>query len=300
VTVYAPPPGNNAAHFDPSSLPPLSPLAGKLLALDIDDDNAEKLLIQVVDSEPQLSVRLIGMANSAAFSHSGQQFGSVTAAVRRIGLLRTRQLAIAILFGKPMRSKLPKELTEGLWIHALTMAAAAQEIARVCKADDIGAAYLAGLVHDLGYMVEELCLPGTLYRNADISSADNISLEQAEERALGINHAALTSRLLTHWNAPAEIIAAIDNHHELDIAPNSLAAVLYGAEKLARFVDITEILYGDAMPPFPGMSIDRDGLDFLFSQQLELTSAEVSILAGRIIDQVESFQQCARALHGMH
>jgi putative nucleotidyltransferase with HDIG domain len=302
VTVSAAPSiaSSPAASFDPRSLPALSPLVSDLLGLDIDDDDAEKTLIRVVESEPQLSIRLIAMANSAAYAHSGQSFDAIGAAVRRIGLARTRQLAIGMLFGNPLQSALPSALAEGLWIHGLTVAAAAQEIARRKKAGNPGAAYLAGLVHDLGYMAEELCAPGALQRNAELSARDHVSLEQAEHRAHGVDHAELTCRILQHWNAPAEIIEAIRWHHELDIAPDSLAATLYGAEKLARFIELTEILYAEGGHPFPGMSFDRDGLDYLFSQQLELSSEEVAILAERIIGQVDSFRQCARALHGRH
>lgn len=286
--------------FDPRSLPALSPLAGDLLALDIEDGKAEKLLIKVIESEPQLSVRLISMANSAAFSPAGQKSDSITTAVRRIGLARSSQLAIAMLFGNPLQSTLPVALTEGLWTHALSMAAAAQEIARYKRTENPGSAYLAGLVHDLGYMAEELCEPGALRRSIETSESDHITLEQAEQRSLGVSHAVLTVKLLTFWDAPNDIIAALETHHNLDIDSGSLAAIVYGAEKLARYIEITDILYDDSTSPFPGMSIDREGLNFLFDQQLDLQSEDVALLIGRIIDQVESYRECARAMNGGH
>lgn len=289
-----------AAAFDPRTLPALSPLAVDLLALNVEDDHAEKLLIQVIASEPQLSIRLMGIANSVAFSHLGQPLHAISDAVRRIGLARARHMAIAMLFGNPLQQKLPAALTEGLWVHALTMAAAAHEIALCKKAKHSGAAYLAGLVHDLGYMAEELCVPGALKLNAEVSANAHISLEQAEHQAMGVDHSELTCRMLHLWHAPAEIIEAIRTHHDLDIAPDSLAATLFGAEKLARFVDVTEELFGGGAQPFPGMSIDRSGLDFLFGQQLGLSSQAVTDLVEIIIDQVESFRQCARAMHGAH
>jgi len=266
--------------------------------MDVDDDNAERMLLRVIESEPQLSIRLIAMANSTAYSHSGQSCKSIAGALQRIGFACSRQLAIAMLFGKPMRGKLPSELAESLWVHGLTMAAAAQEIARHKKTVDMAAAYLAGLVHDLGYMAEELCAPGALGRITQVSEGDHISLEQAETRALGVDHIDLSSRILHYWGAPQEIVEAIATHHELDIEPDSLAATLFGAEKLARFSEVTDVLYGEGVHPFPGMSIDRQGLDFLFRQQLELGAEEVTMLAARIIDQVDSFRQCARAMHG--
>lgn len=289
-----------AMDFDPRLLPPISPLSNQVLLLDLDDALAEKVLIRVVESDPQLAVRLVGIANSAAYAHFGAAKETVAMAVRRIGLVRCRQLAIGILFAGPFRSRLPERIAEGLWLHALTMAAAAQEIARIKKSPFQSWAYLAGLSHDLGYMVEEVCESGTLKRNAETSIEARLSLEQAEQRLLGTDHSILTERVLRAWAAPEEICAAIAQHHDLDIDPESLAAIVYGAEKLARFSDVTELLYFGHPHPFSEASIDRDGLDFLFDQQLNLTSEEVSQLVTRIVEQVESFQQCAPIFCGQH
>lgn len=289
-----------AVDFDPRQLPPISPLANQILLLDLDDAHAEKVLIRVVESDPQLAVRLVGVANSAAYAHFGATQETVAMAIRRIGLVRSRRLAIGILFSGPFRSKLPARVAEGLWLHALTMAAAAQEIARIKNSPHQGWAYLAGLSHDLGYMVEEVCESGALKRNAETSIDARLSLEQAEQRLLGIDHSTLTERVLRVWAAPEEICTAIAQHHDLDIELESLAAIVFGAEKLARFSEVTELLYFGHPHPFSEASIDRDGLDFLFDQQLDLTSEEVSQLVNRIVEQVESFQQCAPIFCGQH
>lgn len=284
----------------PSSLPPISPLVHDLMAINLDNDDAESCLCRIATSEPQLSVRLIAIANSVAYRGTGATLLAAPAAIRRIGLARTRQLAIALLFGHPLNRSLPSGFTEQLWLHALAMGAAAQEIARLKRYGDTGVAYLAGLVHDLGYLIEEISAKGTVERSVETALRDNLNPEQAEERLMGANHARLTADLLSYWKAPQVVVEALASHHYDDIAPDSLAAIVFGAEKLARFIEVTDVLYAGHEHPFSPLSIDRLGIEFLFAEQLELGSDDVSALTDRIIGQVTGFSDCARALSSIH
>lgn len=283
---------------DLKHIPPLSPLTRDLIGISLDDEDAERRLLRIADSEPQLAARLVGVANSVAYSRGGPPLLATAGAVRRIGLRQALQLSIAVLFGLPFGSRIAGRLAEDVWLHALAMAAAAQEIARLKEHRDPGAAYLAGLVHDLGYLLVELAAPGTIARCVSTALNDNLAPEQAEEKTLGLTHAQAAATLLAHWNAPAAIVEAIETHHRTDVAPDSLAAIVFGAEKLARFDEIAGALYGGRPHPFELLSIDRLGLEFLLGEQLELSPGEVAPLAQRIVDQVESFGACAGAMRG--
>lgn len=278
------------------TLPPISPLAREVLTLSLDDAAAEAELFRISDSEPQLAIRLVGVANSVAYRHGGPEITGAHQAIRRIGLLRTKQFAVAILFSQPLRARLSAAFAEDLWLHALAMAAAAQEIARIKRHPDAETAYIAGLVHDLGYLAEELTTPGQVARTMARALDANLAPELAEQRDFGTDHAAIATLLLQRWRAPDALVEALRDHHRDDIAPDSLAAVVYGAEKLARYAEVAESLYDGREHPFALLAIDRLGLDFLFEQQLALTSDEVSQLTARIIDQVEGFRSCARAM----
>ncbi|BAL22361.1 HDOD domain-containing protein [Azoarcus sp. KH32C] len=281
-------------------IPPISPLVHDLLSMSLDDADAERRLLKISASEPQVSIRLVAIANSVAYRRSGPELTDTMQAIRRIGLARTRQLAIGLLFGHPLSRQLPPGLAEDVWLHSLAMAAAAQEIAHVKRHPDPATAYLAGLVHDLGYLVEEMAAPGSIARTVASALNDDLAPEQAEERLTGTTHARLAADLLTHWRAPAAIVEALADHHRDDIDPDSLAAVVFGAEKLARFVEVTDVLYAGREHPFAPLSLDRLGLEFLFEQQLDLSGDEVSGLAGRIVAQVGHFQSAARAMGGAH
>lgn len=280
-------------NFD--ALPPLSPLAREVLALSLDADDAEAKLTRIANSEPQLAIKLIAIANSAAHAQTALLHAAAPA-IRRIGLVRARQLAIALLLGQTLTHHLEPSLREGLWLHALAMAASAQEIARLKKYHDPAAAYLAGLVHDIGFMLEELSSTGCLDRNAQLALQENLPPEQIETRQFGAHHAALAGELLARWGAPNDLVEALTNHHRDDVAPSSLAAIVFGAEKLVRFEEVANLLYHEVPHPFAALSLDRLGVEFLLEQQLELDIDAVSIMAERVVAQVDIFRGGARAL----
>lgn len=279
-----------------TNLPPLSPLAPSLLQLDWEDDGAEKELIQIVSSDPALSARLLAAANSAAYAAPGMHYASIGAAVRRIGIKRSVQLATAVLFAGPLGRRLPPALNQSLWLHALTLAFAAQELANHKGVAAGKAAYFIGLVHDLGYMAMEVLRPGTVEQVIAETLSANIGLEQAEVRIFGVEHQELTAMLLGQWGIPQELVASIRDHHQLNIAPESMAAILFGAEKLARSDAVATPLYHGLDHPFQPLTIDRLGIEFLLDQQLELGSAAVDQLSARIIDQVEHLREAATAI----
>ncbi len=286
--------------FKLQDVPPISPLVNELLSLSLDDADAEQRLHTIVASEPKLSIRLVAVANSVACRGCGPELSDSLHAIRRIGLARTRQLAIGMLFSQPLTRRLPGRLAYDIWLHSLTMAAAAQEIARIKGHPEPGTAYLLGLVHDLGYLMEELAAPGSLAANVTYALANNVAPEEAERRQLGACHADLAAALLEHWGAPAGFAEALAVHHDDDLDPDSLAAAVYGAEKLARFSEVTDVLYEGRDHLFAPLSLDRLGLEFLFAQQLELGEAELGVAAERIIEQVEGFQATASAMDGVH
>jgi HD-like signal output (HDOD) protein len=277
-------------------LPPLSPLAPTLLSVDSEDPNAERVILRVAASEPILGARLMAVANSAAFAAAGAKSTTIGAAVRRIGLRRSLQLAIAQLFGSTMQRKIPPALNQVLWLHSLAIAYATQEVARLKAVEDAGGAYFLGLMHNLGYVAMETLRPGTLAQVAVEAVAANISLEQAEARVFGVDHAEATAELLRFWKLPEDMVAPILCHHALDQQADSKAAILFGAEKIARWEDVEEPLYHGLEHPFRSLAMDRIGIDFLFDQHLELGSDDVTKVGERIVAQVDVLQQMATAM----
>lgn len=280
-----------------NAIPSLSPLAIELLSLDLNDDDAQSRLLRIVESEPALGARLMGVANSAAFGLAGNRLADITAAINRLGLRRSTQLATAFLFGRPIHSKLDARTCAAFWLHSLTLAFAAQEIARVKHHPEPHSAYFLGLVHDLGYMVMEVHRPGVLGSIVARMAAQQVSLQKAEVLELGIEHQELSARLLRSWKVPKSLVTAIENHHSLDLDPDSDAAVLFGAEQIARSEAVVTALYAGLDHPFSAMGMDALGIEFFLDQQLALSGDKVTEIQEKIIMEVENLRASAQTMN---
>ena len=118
-----------------------------------DPDLPMSRLAEVVELEPLISGRLIGMANSVAFRRRGLEVRSVRVAVTRLGIVLVRSTAMGIAMHQLLKAKdlLPfGDLPQRLWRHSLHTAAAAEVIAHRMTSIAPDEALLAGLVHDLG------------------------------------------------------------------------------------------------------------------------------------------------------
>lgn len=282
------------AEFDPDRLPPLSPRATELLALRIDDDDAERRLLRIVSGEPQLAGRLVGLANSAAFGLSRVRFATVPLALRRIGLRRAAQLSVAMLFGRPFASGISRELREDLWRHALAMAACAAEIARLKQHRQPGEAYLAGLLHDLGYLLLELAAPGALARigtPAGTSAAESLESELADR-----DHAAQCARLLAHWGLPADLVEAMRTHHQPQPEASALAAWLFGAEKLLRLEPVRGALLAAGHRRFAGFAEPAASIAAQLRERVVLNQDDQNRLIERVLAQIDTISGCAAAV----
>ena len=110
-------------------------------------------LARIVVSEPLLSARLIGLANSIALNPYAQPVRDVKQALMRVGIEPVRTLAMTLLvdqFRQIQRHGACRELANQLWERSVHVAALAYVLARKLGAHDPDEAMFAGIVHDLG------------------------------------------------------------------------------------------------------------------------------------------------------
>lgn len=123
-----------------------------LRALD-DPDCHTNLAARLILGEPLLTARIVAVANSAVYKHSGQKITDLRSAISRIGLGTTRALTTAIatrqMAGAPTYPALRIASTR-LWEHTAHVAALAHVIARRVTHQNAETALFAGIVHEIG------------------------------------------------------------------------------------------------------------------------------------------------------
>jgi putative nucleotidyltransferase with HDIG domain len=222
------------------TLPAMPLIAQKLLSLQTDTDEGERQLLSLIEQDPQILARIIGLANSPMLGAS-RKISSISEAAIVLGLNKVKSVATSIAVMSVKAGTANENLNQhDLWMHNLGIAFAMIAIGRAMpkqlrpKDDFI---FLAGMLHDIGYIALAHLDPK---RSNELhtyqAAAPQRPILEIERSLLEICHDELGAELARHWNLPAEIISVIRYHHTPDSpdAPNDnpLIRMVYIAEKM--------------------------------------------------------------------
>lgn len=193
-----------------------------LRIVDVIDDptSSARDLHQIVASDPALSSRILKVVNSS-FYGMPRQIGSMNRAISLLGLNAVKNIAVAASLGKIFRgsSTIPHFDAKALWSHSLNTAVAACMIARESGSSCSDEAFLAGLLHDIGLMVE-LQHDQSAFQSimgemeTDECGVPASSLIDVEESRFGVNHQDLGAALCEQWKFPRSLVSSTANHHD--------------------------------------------------------------------------------------
>jgi len=171
-----------------------------------------ELLCRVLHGDPALAARILKVANSA-FYGGARTISTIEAALRVLGTLAVTGVAMAAsLDGMAGRlHELDAQFCAALRRHSLAVAVAARHLAR--RVDDLdwtaGAAFVLGLLHDLGWLVKL-----QLDREEHLESLARAIAEppRSEHADAVADHALLGAALLAHWSLPQKLVDAVRRH----------------------------------------------------------------------------------------
>ncbi|MEZ6163702.1 MAG: HDOD domain-containing protein [Phycisphaerales bacterium] len=239
-------------------------------------------LHEVISNDPALCSRILKVVNSSFYGLPGQ-IASINRAIVMLGLNAVKNIAIAASLAKLFRGG---ELTpffsaKELWDHS-------NAVAITCKllSDRLGMglgdeAYLAGLIHDIGIMVEmqydRSSLIDALDRcNADMNGKPSVSLIETEEEVFGANHMDFGKGLCEKWKFPTPFKAAAGYHHKPTEAPSDTRKIVYvvhAADKIASMLD------GGFKLDNPNNEIQQEVLE-----ELKLTQEIVDEISAKLVE----------------
>jgi HD-like signal output (HDOD) protein len=209
---------------------PISPLAIRLITVDPEDGAAPAQVVEIIESDPILTARILGLANAAVFAGSGRPVLDIRTAVMRLGLQTALRVALAQLAAIWMRKSttMPdRRLLRGLWHEYLRTAFCAHEMARALHLEGgmPGMAYAGGLLHDVGTLALCSALPDPMTRFIRAGMCKGTPLYREFVEA----HTCLGEELLIACGAPSELAEAARRHHDglaLDAAVSTLLVLL--------------------------------------------------------------------------
>jgi HD-like signal output (HDOD) protein len=209
---------------------------------------------EIVMADAAISTKVLQITNSAFF-RLRKPIVRIKDAVTYLGFATIRNLVLcAEIFSqwKPSRD-LPDIDTEELQKHAQCAATACKSLAggRVSPDD----AWLAGLLHDIGYWILIQECPRQLAEALEMSRAEKISLAECERRTIHATHAEIGAYLLGLWGLPYPVVEAVAMHH----TPTRIQSHAYD---LVSAVSVAHVLLGDHHAhAFPHYPTDSEGTD---------------------------------------
>jgi len=188
----------------------LQPLL-RYLELPSEDLDVVKIT-DMIAQDKSLAVQCLQMANSPLFG-KWQRIESLKDAIVSLGIQRISDIAMSC----GVLNLLPKDLgginPVAFWEHSLGCALVCRHFARNISYPDPGKAYLAGLLHDIGIVVNLWVLPTEFRAAFEFARAEGVPLDEAEQRTLGFTHCESGRLLAEHWGLAPDLRETVWLHH---------------------------------------------------------------------------------------
>lgn len=205
----------------------------KIIELVEDPESTAQDLHEVISNDPALCTRILKVVNSSFYGLPGQ-IASINRAIVMLGLNAVKNIAIAASLAKLFRGG---ELTpffsaKDLWEHSNAVAIGCKLLSDKLGMGLSDEAYLAGLIHDIGMMVEmqydRSDLIDAIDRcGADLTGVPSKNLMECEEEVFGANHQDFGVGLCKKWKFPAPFAAAAGFHHNPLECPSECEKIVY-------------------------------------------------------------------------
>ncbi len=251
-------------------LTPLPDMAIKILQVTSDDDSTSDDLVAVVEEDPAMVIKVLRTVNSA-YTGLGQEVSDLKSAVNLLGRREIRNIALTMkvsgLFdGKRSYREYSRR---GLWNHSMAVATIARMVCRVCEKKCADEAFLAGLVHDIGWILMDEHLTEKFHAILN-RVHDGVSTHDVEHEIVGFDHAQLGEFVAWQWQLPEAVTVAIGHHHapaDYDGPHRELLTAVSVANYLAS--RRSEMALGcRTVPPVPRPLLDEFGLSNQLVEQM--------------------------------
>lgn len=228
-----------------SHIATLPEITVKIIELVEDPTSTAQDLHKVIANDPALCSRVLKVVNSSFYGLPGQ-IGSINRAIVMLGLNAVKNIAISASLAKLFRGGqlCPNFAAKDLWTHSVATGTAAKMVADELGMGISDEAFLAGLMHDIGIMVELQCDRNKLIEAITKVkiSAEGVptgNLIEVERSLYGADHQQFGRGLCEKWKFPKAFATVCGHHHnpmELPSGGRSLACLIYVADRAAASI----------------------------------------------------------------
>jgi HD-like signal output (HDOD) protein len=245
-----------------SDIATLPEVTVKIIEIVEDPNSTARDLHQVIKTDPALSAKVLKVVNSAFYGLPGQ-IASVDRAIVLLGMSAVKNIAVAASIARLFKSgKMSERFSaKDLWRHSVAVGVAARMVAKASgQPAGLDEVFLAGLIHDIGILVERQAFAEQLSEVIGRCAAGEGRFEDLEVAVIGADHQAFGDALTTKWKFPRHLRAAVGFHHCSDRLSDEL-------QKLGFTIQVADIICCQQQLGF-----------YLTSQGVELTDDMLSVV----------------------
>jgi len=168
---------------------------------------------EIVRHDPALAAKVLKVVNSA-FYGLPSQIASLDRAIVMLGLSAVKNIALAASLSRLFRPGAISErfASRDLWTHCVSVGVCARLLARA-SFGQVEEAFVAGLVHDMGLLIEFQLFSDKLKDIAERCETQPQDFLAVEREVIGADHQAFGAWLAAKWKFPPGLRCAIGRHH---------------------------------------------------------------------------------------
>lgn len=200
------------------------------------------VLARKISQDQGLSAKVLRVANST-FYGLPRKVSSVQDAAMVIGINCVRSLALSagFTYAFPPAAHGLFDRT-AYWKRSFRVGGYAKALAQ-CLRQDQQMAFTAGMFHDIGELVLDVCIPEQFAGMLERQKASGLSLIEIEQSELGCDHALIGAEMSKRWNFPPKIEHAIRYWRTPEHEPfEPITGIVYAAVLLESGLSGAELI----------------------------------------------------------
>ncbi len=225
----------------------------------ISDDSCSLQDIQeIIRLDPTLVVRLLKTVNSPFYSLASK-VESISEAVAFIGMENLRNMIVMDILKNILKTTtLSGHFSRtDLWRHSAAVSICSQLISERIFEQKGENAFLCGILHDIGIIIEDQVEPDLFLKAFEVYSNDNVQIDKCEREMIGTDHCKIGYLLAKEWRMPVEVQDSIRDHHKFIkiVQPDRLTGIIKISEYLVFRLNYTPL--PDMKSTLPGSLLNH-------------------------------------------
>jgi len=206
----------------------------KMLASSTEEVRVDEV-VRLVSYDNAIAAQCLRVASSPLFGLA-QLPQSIKGAVISLGLRRVETILLTCCLGQAFPAGKWSLDPDVFWRHSLGCALVCRKFSEKLAAADREKAYTAGLLHDLGFMVNCQAFSEEFSVAMERACREEIPLHQAELATMGFTHCETGRALAEKWGLADDVVEVIAHHHAIEQSQKAqpLVALVHLSDLLCR------------------------------------------------------------------